>query len=324
MPPRKRGFSQGRYSYVKWIIVLCISLLVIFSTCVINGPGRDVEFVTPEGNIQVSFSVASDMRKYSGSNPAYFRGACETLAAGGPGEFMVSPGDIDPPNQVYDTIRTYIGDHYTWYPVVGNHEAASSMFMEWLRVFNRDGYTLPNIVNAGPSGCEETTYSFDYGDAHFLVLNEYYDGKSDCASDGDVQDALYNWLIADLETNTRPIVFVFGHEPAYPQPDQESGRLRHETDSLNAHPAHRDRFWNELVAYGVVAYICGHTHNYSVVNVDGLWQIDAGHARGTGDTGARSTFLMLYVTEEGGVFYYTYRLDFVTEEYFLADSGQLR
>lgn len=38
----------------------------------------------------------------------------------------------------------------------------------------------------------------------------------------------------------------------------------------------RDRFWNALVNYGVAAYICGHTHNHSVINIDGVWQIDAG------------------------------------------------
>jgi len=30
------------------------------------------------------------------------------------------------------------------------------------------------------------------------------------------------------------------------------------------------------VNYGVAAYICGHPHNHSVINIDGVWQIDAG------------------------------------------------
>jgi hypothetical protein len=46
---------------------------------------------------------------------------------------------------------------------------------------------------------------------------------------------------------------------------------------------------------GVVAYFCGHTHNYSVVNVDGIWQVDAGHARGVAEPGAPSTFVMVHV-----------------------------
>jgi len=90
-------------------------------------------------------------------------------------------------------------------------------------------------------------------------------------------------------------VFVFGHEPAYPQPDVDNGRARHMRISLNAYPTHRDRFWTLLIDEGVVAYFCGHTHNYSAVNVDGVWQVDAGHARGLGDPDAPSTFVMVHV-----------------------------
>jgi predicted phosphodiesterase len=170
-------------------------------------------------------------------------------------------------------------------------------------------------VRGGPTGSDETCYSFDYFDVHFIVLNEYYDGISDGGADGDVVDELHTWLVNDLEENKKPIVLVFGHEPAYPQPDEESGRLRHENDSLNAYSAHRDRFWSTLENYGVLAYICGHTHNFSIVNIDGIWQIDAGHARGTGDTGARSTFILFTVWNDGSVYSSAFRLDLNSNEY---------
>ena len=77
--------------------------------------------------------------------------------------------------------------------------------MDWLRIFNRDGNTLPNIVNVGPAGCAETTYSFDYGNAHFVVLNEYFDGSSDVGADGEVWFYTYRlnldekrWGLADF------------------------------------------------------------------------------------------------------------------------------
>jgi hypothetical protein len=224
------------------------------------------------------------MRDYTGDNMLYFRGACERIATGGEGDFMLSPGDIDPPELVYADIQTYIGIDYPWYPVVGNHEAETVSDMTWLRDFNLDGNSLPNIVNSGPANGVETNYSFDYGDAHFTVINEYYNGGSDTATDGDVPDALHNWLNDDLSNTLQPIKFMIGHEPAFPQADEESGRLRHGDDSLNAHEANRDRFWNTLVDRGVTAYICGHTHNFSVYFYNGVWQIDVGHARGFGDT----------------------------------------
>jgi hypothetical protein len=61
-----------------------------------------------------------------------------------------------------------------------------------------------------------------------------------------------------------------------------------------------------LVDRGVTAYICGHTHNFIVHLHGGVWQIDVGHARGFGDTGARSTFVMFYVMDGGSVWYYPY------------------
>jgi hypothetical protein len=73
----------------------------------------------------------------------------------------------------------------------------------------------------------------------------------------------------------------------------------------------------------VTAYICGHTHNYSVVNVGGVWQVDAGHARGKGDTGARSTCIRIHVVDNR-VSYETYRVSSHDDcEYLLTDTGTL-
>jgi hypothetical protein len=73
----------------------------------------------------------------------------------------------------------------------------------------------------------------------------------------------------------------------------------------------------------VVAYVCGHTHGYSAVEIDGVWQLDAGHARGKGDTGARSTFIMINV-DANGVTFKTYRDDADGGAYVLAHTGTLR
>jgi len=189
--------------------------------------------------------------------------------------------------------------------------------MDWLRSYDY------GAVNPGPPGCPETTYSFDYQNAHFVVLNEYCDAGGDTATSGDVPDHLYNWLAADLSATDKTHIFVFGHEPAYPQPDADNGRIRHLGDSLDQYPAHRDRFWNLLRDERVVAYICGHTHNYSAAQIDGVWQLDAGHARGRGDTGARSTFILVDV-DPSGVTFRAYRDDANGGPYTLAHTGTLR
>ncbi|MBC8263208.1 MAG: metallophosphoesterase, partial [Anaerolineales bacterium] len=208
---------------------------------------------------QFTFAITADMRRYSGpgyDSSQYFRGACEAIAARGRGAFMASPGDIDPTNDVRWTITSTLGAAYTWYPTAGNHELPGAGYesysgsnMDWLRSYDY------GAVNPGPSGCPETTYSFDYANAHFVMLNEYCDTGGDTVTSGDAPDHLYDWLVADLSATDKTHVFVLGHEPAYPQPDADNGRVRHLGDSLDQYPANRDRFWNLLRDEGVVAYV---------------------------------------------------------------------
>jgi hypothetical protein len=164
--------------------------------------------------------------------------------------------------------------------VVGNHELDDNSNMPFLRNINKMGTTLPNIVNNGPPGCIETTYSFDWGDNHFVVLNQYYDGQSDIGTDGDIVPELLEWLENDLSNNKKSYTFVFGHEPLIAIPDMDNGRLRHQDDSLNKYPISSFRFHQLLKKYNVMAYFCGHTHNASIAKINGIWQIDVGHARG--------------------------------------------
>ncbi len=274
-----------------------------------------------QADLPFDFYVAADTRQYAGPGTydscAYFRGVTEAMQSLGPAAFVISPGDIDPPSGVQWTLTDTLGADVMWYPTVGNHElpggGSESSYganLAWLAAYNYDAngpLVPPNIVRLGPSTCPTTTYAFDYANAHFVILNEYCDQDGNHATDGDISDTLYTWLRDDLQANTLPFVFVVGHEPAYPQPDEESGRVRHLGDSLDRHPAHRDRFWDLLWQEGVTAYFCGHTHNYSATRIDGVLQIDAGHARGQGDVGARSTFLKVSV-DAGQVTFTTYRV----------------
>jgi len=174
---------------------------------------------------------------------------------------------------------------------VGNHEVVDppdDPDIAWVRAHFA---TLPHIVRSGPTNGETTTYSFDYGNAHFVVLNEYYDGRSDTGAGGKVCDALYDWLVEDLDSNTKPCVLVFGHEPAFPF-------YRHTETSMNQHPENRDRFWHLLDSKGVVAYICGHTHHYSRGRGFGskVWQVDLGNGGDSTDRN-ESTFADITVTD---------------------------
>ena len=292
------------------IFILIISLLFTFCT---SEKKNDHSF---------SFVLTADMREYTGDDMNHFRGACEAISQFDNVPFMISPGDLDPPDSVLYTINKYIGTDITWYPVVGNHESETPSDMAWLRNYNKDGNSLPHITNLGPASCLETTYSFDFKNTHFVILNEYCTDAGDTCSDGDIGDLLYDWLKEDLAMTEKENIIVLGHEPAYPLPDMETQRFRHSDDSLNKYPENRNRFVSLLQEHHVRAYMVGHTHNYSIVKINELWHIDVGHARGNADMGARSTFVKINVNGNA-VDYETYRLNYDSHTYEIADSGNL-
>ncbi|RLD83018.1 MAG: hypothetical protein DRJ10_04350, partial [Bacteroidetes bacterium] len=122
-------------------LITFLSVLLIFSSCSTQPKTQTEEF---------SFIVASDWRdkateKYN-SNDKYFLGALNTIKKIGKGSFMLSPGDIEPASASASLIAEVLGDNYTWYPVVGNHELEDPETMVFLRELNKNGNSLPNIV----------------------------------------------------------------------------------------------------------------------------------------------------------------------------------
>jgi hypothetical protein len=285
--------------------------------------GRASGQTNPAAAEDFSFVAAGDMRQFVGPAPAglrYFDGACEAMKAIGPGAFMIGPGDIDPPGPVRATIDRYLGTNYLWYPVIGNHELENKATMEWLRHWAEAG--IPHLVRRGPAGAEDTIYSFDFGNSHFAVLNDYYDGHSDAVRGDDVPTAAFDWLKQDLAATDKPLRWVIAHAPLKSFPDMDTGRHRHANDFGKTKPADVARFVQLLKEYHVRAYICGHTHDCSVERVEGIWQTDSGHARGGGDKGSPSTFLKFRVAGTKA-WVDVYRADVTGEHYKLRKTVEL-
>ncbi|OPX86462.1 MAG: Alkaline phosphatase precursor [Pelotomaculum sp. PtaB.Bin104] len=78
-------------------------------------------------------------------------------------------------------------------PAMGNHDG--SMFLKF--------FALPDN---GPEGFKQTFYSFDYGDAHFVILN----------SSNNTDERVKQWLREDLKNTTKKWKFAVFHIPAYP------------------------------------------------------------------------------------------------------------
>jgi hypothetical protein len=263
-------------------LTLILSLALVFLAMVVAGWPMAPGPATPPVD-GFHFTITADMRGYH----TRFGNLLQAINSGpGPGIFHVSIGDMDetiPENRA--EIDDKFGTTAIWYPIIGNHEAETLSDMEWLRTEYNTGNSGRtalkfNTNHNGPTGSVETTYSWDYGNAHFIALNQYWDGGitlgSDNATDGDMVPGLYDWLSMDLAANTKPFVFVFGHEPAFPY-------SRHVGDSLDQYPNNRDAFWSLLEAEDVQAFFCGHTHYYSKHQGDkdhagSVWQFDAGNA----------------------------------------------
>jgi hypothetical protein len=231
--------------------------------------------------------------------PNFFAGLLAYLKQIGPGDFMVSPGDVLPAGDTRWTIDQILGEDYLWFPMPGNHDFGTSDY-NFLRDYDYDpnGLAEPNIVNWGPDSCPRTTYSFDYQNAHFVALNVYCNEESPWGIDGSITDTIFQWLQDDLEETDKEHIFVFGHEPAFPQADEKTGITNHYYESLDEYPQARDRFWQLLQDEDVDAYFCGHTHNYSAVQIDGVWQIESGQAMGTRAAPSPGTFLIVSVQGE--------------------------
>jgi hypothetical protein len=281
-------------------------------------------------NAEFDFFAASDMHGYTGSGAynttSYFRGAAEKMFSLAPSSFLFITGDMPPIDLSGSTlditwsIEQYLGASYEWHPVMGNHEFPgngtedySGQNLDILRAFDH------GTVNPGPSQCDETTFSFDHDNAHFVALNEYCDTGGDHSIDGDISDVVYNWLVTDLSSTTAEHIFLFGHEPAYPQPDEDNGASGHMTDSLNKYTSHRDRFWTLLGDYNADAFFSGHMHTHSTYYYDGVWQMNIGHSQGIAGSSTKSSFMRMHING-GQVTYESYRDDQLGGPYSLVET----
>lgn len=197
------------------------------------------------------FTVTADSRE----NRKEFRHVLSqvTQQTGGEGAFHVSIGDIDPVIANHTDFVREFGPEAIWLPIVGNHDTSDNDIV-WIRGLTK---RLPFEKNPGPTDCPDTTFSFDYQNAHFVVL-DFYNGE---------KGSRFAWLEADLGSTRKPAVFVLGHQPMFGNREKDK-------------PDYREEFWSILMRHDVTAYICGHSHVYEAKQPMGsrVWHVDVGNA----------------------------------------------
>jgi hypothetical protein len=210
----------------------------ILSELVTEIMSRDVDFVLFSGDLVSGYSAA------------------------GPSEFEAHLGVwVEIMRPVYDAnIAVYVSR--------GNHEIAdvwgvsprpgidpnNNYATGWLNIFGSDLYPGQRLPDNGPAYEKYMTYSVTHNNAFVVSLDEYAGIRHEA-----VHKVNQEWFDAQLAGNSKPHIFVAGHEPAF--------RARH-ADCLDNQPLDRDAFWASVRNAGGRTYFCGHDHFYDHARID--------------------------------------------------------
>jgi hypothetical protein len=154
--------------------------------------------------------------------------------------------------------------HVPFFPAIGNHESWGT---------NSKAFTRSPD---SPSNTQDY-YSFDYGDVHFLCINNQV-----AYSTGSAQ---YNFAQSDLASSTKPWKIVFFHNPAYC-----SGG--HGEDA-----GMKVMSQNIFVPQDVDLVLTGHSHFYQHNYVDGIHHMVIGDAGAPPTTPAYAPYTILSVQD---------------------------
>ncbi|MGB2863006.1 MAG: hypothetical protein WBC05_06750 [Sedimentisphaerales bacterium] len=124
----------------------------------------------------------------------------------------------------------------------------------WLNVFGNDLYPEQMLPDNGPALEKYMTYAVTHKNAFIISLDQYAGINHDT-----VHMVNQQWLDAQLAANTKPHIFIAGHETAF--------RAMH-TDCLDNRPDERDAFWASIRNTGGRTYFAGHDHFYDHALID--------------------------------------------------------
>lgn len=242
------------------------------------------------------FAVLGDTRDYSpdGINVKVMDAILEKIKAENV-DFIIIVGDMITGSTKTDIHRDRLKkwksviERYKipFYIGVGNHEIESEVSEDIVR-------SVFEMPENGPSGLEELTYSFDYKNAHFVMLDTAIFNNFHALGKFQME-----WLKEDLEKNQKKNIFIFGHDPAYPV-------YSHIGTSLDQHSVQRDELWSLLERHKVGIYFCGHEHLYNKSIHRGIYQIitagGGAHLVAPEEKGGFYNFVIAEVKDNSSVF----------------------
>lgn len=203
-------------------------------------------FVTDNKDERFSFITIADVQASSEENFAHasltLKAALDTLPGA---EFIANLGDYvnDNTNDEWDWYFekfAFANDHFTGVPVAGNHDGNIT---NKLNTFNFENmFCLDKSDNHSLEG---VYYSFDYGNAHFVVLN-----TNDMYP---MSQAQRNWLINEMTNSNAMWKIVFMHRSFY-----SAGKNINKPDTIIL----RDILLPIIDELDIDLVISGHDHMY--------------------------------------------------------------
>lgn len=205
-----------------------------------DGVSSDYHFRT-FGNGSFTFIVYGDTRSASANSSMAKHKIVADRIAGENASFVIHVGDyVFSGNDTVGWDDFFATGHdmlanLTIYPVIGNHEANSPYYYQ--------AFGMPEW------------YSFDYGDAHFTVLDSNVNDPGGQAE----------WLRQDL-SGSQKWKFVIFHHPLYSS----------ENHGLEKAGVLKGPWENIMIQNGVDVVFNGHVHSYERIEKNGITYIIAG------------------------------------------------
>ena len=226
--------------------------MVIAETDTINGNFR----TAPGGEAsEVTFFAYGDTRTYPADHDAVAELMVQNYTADPEAQGiailsgdLVSDGNSESKwdAQFFSPAYINIQEFLRTIPVIcskGNHEGTGSIFKKY--------FPYPYYISGS------YYWSFDYGPAHFCVIDQY--------TPYNVGSAQYDWITADLAASGKPWKFLVFHKPGWSAGDGHSN----DTTVQNV-------LQPLCLEYGVQFVINGHNHYYSRAEVSGVEHITTG------------------------------------------------
>ncbi len=155
--------------------------------------------------------------------------------------------DFEYQRKLFETYPGMLRKSVLW-PTLGNHDLPEAPGWPYF-----DNFTMPTDGSAGglASG-SENYYSFDFANAHFVVLD------SQTGSNRAPGSAMLVWLEADLAATTQDWIVAYWHHPPYSKGSHNSDDPELDLPLIEV----RENIVPILEDYSVDLVLSGHSHSY--------------------------------------------------------------